>query len=86
MGRLIEQGLALKLQVQGVYSRDASRSIYAVASSVRARRPDLKPHAASDGSVTLMFSDLEGFTQVTERRGDGFLLAFASALQAVRWE
>jgi class 3 adenylate cyclase len=115
MGRFIEQGLALKMQLQGADSRDASRSIYAVASSVQARRPDLQPHAGSDGTVTLMFSDLEGFTERTERlgdaamhelmqvhhgivrtqtaahgghevelRGDGFLLAFGSALRALR--
>jgi class 3 adenylate cyclase len=115
MGRVIEHGLALKLQLQGADTGDASRSILAVASSVQARRPDLEPHAAPDGTVTLMFSDLEGFTRMTEQlgdaamhqlmqvhhrivrahtaehgghevelRGDGFLLAFASALDAVR--
>jgi class 3 adenylate cyclase len=76
---------------------------------------DLEAHASPDGTVTLMFSDLEGFTQMTERlgdaamhrlmqvhhhivreqteahgghelelRGDGFLLAFADGLGAVR--
>ncbi len=75
----------------------------------------LQPHAAPDGTVTLMFSDIESYTRLLERlgdlaayqlvqehntivreqtkahgghevelRGDGFLLAFASARQAVQ--
>ena len=115
MGACIERGLAQKMKLQGADASDASRSIYAVASTVQARRPDLKPHASSDGTVTLMFSDVEAFTQMTERlgdaamhelmqlhngivreqiaahdghevelRGDGFLMAFADGVQAVR--
>jgi class 3 adenylate cyclase len=84
-----------------------------VAQSIDSRRPSFAPHAAPDGTVTLMFSDMEGFTEMTERlgdlaahdvvqthnqvvrqsarmhnghevelRGDGFLLAFASARMA----
>jgi class 3 adenylate cyclase len=70
MGNKIEQGLTLKLEIQGADTGDASRSIVAVASSVQARRPDLEAHASPDGTVTLMFSDLEGFTQMTEQLGD----------------
>ena len=86
-----------------------------VAASVGARRPDLTSAAASDGTITLMFSDMADFTGMTERlgdrgalrvvrdhnaivrstceahggvevelRGDGFLVAFASALSGVR--
>jgi class 3 adenylate cyclase len=97
-----------------VRSGDVATSIDVVASSVGARRPDLAAHAAPDGTVTLMFSDMEGFTAMTERlgdlrarevirnhnaivreqlakhggyevelRGDGFLLAFGSAHEAL---
>ena len=31
---------------------------------------DFSGHAAADGNVTLMFSDMEGFTEMTERLGD----------------
>ena len=41
-----------------------------VAASVGSKRPDLAPHAAPDGTVTLMFSDMEGFTAMTDRLGD----------------
>jgi class 3 adenylate cyclase len=79
------------------------------------QRKDLKVHAAPDGTVTLMFSDMENYTGLLERlgdraafelvqehntivrqqtqshgghevelRGDGFLLAFATASKAVQ--
>ena len=110
---VVEKLLATKLEIQGVQSADSTQSIYAVATVVQQQRPDLRAHAAPDGTVTLMFSDMEDFTGMTERlgdvkahrvvqahnrivrehvkthgghevelRGDGFLLAFASARQA----
>ena len=33
-------------------------------------KPDLRPHAAPDGTVTILFSDIEGSTAMTERLGD----------------
>ncbi len=79
------------------------------------RRPDLSAGSAPDGTVTLLFSDVEDYTGMLERlgdlaahqlvqehnaivrehtaihdgrevelRGDGFLLAFASPLHALR--
>ena len=67
---LVEDALTLKLEVQGIDASQTSRSIYSVARSVQARRPNLGAHTAADGSVTLMFSDMEGFTSMTERLGD----------------
>ncbi len=45
-------------------------SIDAVVASVQAERPDLRRHAAPDGTVTILFSDIEGSTAITERLGD----------------
>jgi class 3 adenylate cyclase/ketosteroid isomerase-like protein len=45
-------------------------SIDAVVASVQAERPDLSPHAAPDGTVTILFSDIEGSAAMTERLGD----------------
>jgi class 3 adenylate cyclase len=115
MKMVLEKALALKLEAQGADMSDTKHSIYAIAASIGNDRPDLGAHAAADGSVTLMFSDMEGFTAMTERlgdakahaivqehhaivreqtaehkghevelRGDGFLLAFAEPLTAVR--
>jgi class 3 adenylate cyclase len=111
----LERVLALKMRAQGSESSDVKRSIALVASSVDARRPDMSGAVNSDGEVTLMFSDMAGYTMMTERlgdraalqivqahneivrreceafggfevelRGDGFLVAFPSALSGVR--
>ena len=37
---------------------------------VEAEKPDLRTHAAPDGTVTIMFSDIEDSTVLTERLGD----------------
>jgi class 3 adenylate cyclase len=66
----VERGLALKLELQGIDASETQRSIQVVSSAVAERRPDLASHAAPDGTVTLMFSDMEGFTAMTERLGD----------------
>lgn len=33
-------------------------------------RDDLRSHAAPDGTVTILFTDMEGYTEMTERLGD----------------
>jgi class 3 adenylate cyclase/DNA polymerase III delta prime subunit len=66
----VERALTLKLEVQGIDASHTRRSIYSVARSVQSKRPDFQRHAAADGTVTLMFSDMEGFTAMTERLGD----------------
>jgi class 3 adenylate cyclase len=45
-------------------------SVDAVAATVGEERPSLRPAAAPDGTVTMLFSDIEGSTQVNERLGD----------------
>ena len=70
MRPLMERVLARKLDLQGVASMDPNTSIDAVASAVENERPDLSPHAAPDGTVTILFSDIEGCTAMTQRLGD----------------
>ena len=70
MGPLIERVLARKLEIQGVASVDIKTSIDAVASAVQSEQPDLRSRAAPDGTVTILFSDIEGSTQMTEQLGD----------------
>jgi len=70
MRPLMERVLARKLEFQGVASVDIRTSIDHVAAAVQTEQPDLRSHAAPDGTVTILFSDIEGSTQMTERLGD----------------
>jgi eukaryotic-like serine/threonine-protein kinase len=70
MKALLERSLALKLNMQGIDGSDPQTSIDTVARAVQQEQPDLRTHAALDGTVTIMFSDIEGSTQLTERLGD----------------
>ncbi len=67
---LVEQSHVLKLDTQGVGGADVGTSIDAVAAVVQSEHPDLRSHAAPDGTVTIMFSDIEGSTAKTEELGD----------------
>jgi class 3 adenylate cyclase len=53
-----------------VQGRDVPTSVHEVASSVGSERPSLRPAAAPDGTVTILFTDIEGSTQLNERLGD----------------
>jgi class 3 adenylate cyclase len=66
----LDRVIAKKLELQGISSSDIHTSIDAVAASVQRERPEISVHPAPDGTVTIMFSDIEGSTQLTERLGD----------------
>ncbi len=66
----LESVVADKVRAQGIDSFDFQTSIDAVAADVQRETPDLRQHAAPDGTVTILFSDIEGSTQMTERLGD----------------
>jgi class 3 adenylate cyclase len=70
MTALLERSLKLKLKAQGVDLSDMGSSIDTVAREALAEQPDLKKHAAPDGTVTIMFSDIEGSTAMADRLGD----------------
>ena len=48
----------------------AETSVDGVASRVAAERPSLEPGAAPDGTVTILFTDIEGSTALNDRLGD----------------
>jgi adenylate cyclase len=106
-------GTAIKMRDHGVKGVIRS-SIDDLAFWADVERPDLARIAAADGSVTIMFSDIEGSTELNHRlgdrgwvqllakhdriltkaiqahsghviktQGDGFMVAFAEASQAV---
>jgi class 3 adenylate cyclase len=84
MKSLLEKVLALKLKVQGILTSVGLRtSIDTVASVVEAERPDFRPQAGPDGTVTIMFSDIEGFTALAERLGDRRALDVLHAHNAI---
>ncbi len=70
MKKDVERALALKLQLQGVDRTSPYSSIGVVAAAVEAEQPDLRPHAAPDGTVTIFFTDIEGSTALAQRLGD----------------
>ena len=45
-------------------------SIDDVVAELETERPDLRAHAAPDGTVAILFSDIEDSTIITERLGD----------------
>jgi class 3 adenylate cyclase len=49
---------------------EAGTSVDEVASTVAYERPSLRPAAAPDGTVTILFSDIEASTALNERLGD----------------
>jgi class 3 adenylate cyclase len=83
MPGVIEQALALKMRAQGIDSLPSDTSIDAVVESVDEVRPDLRGHAAPDGTVTLLFTDIENSTEMTERLGDKRWLELLSDHNAI---
>src|SRR5947199_8609072 len=69
MKALLERSLALKLKAQGVDLANIGSSIDTVAREALAEQPDLKQHAAPDGTGTIISSDIEGSTALAERLG-----------------
>jgi eukaryotic-like serine/threonine-protein kinase len=113
----VRQLFELKDFVQGpaIERFRALGSIERIAVDVEHDRPDLSSATAPNGTATILFTDIEGSTELTERlgdrewmallaehneivraqaaehsgfevksQGDGFMLAFASALDALR--
>jgi class 3 adenylate cyclase len=70
MKLVVDKALALRVEAQGLRGAGTKQTVHAVANAVQERRPDLRSHAAADGTVTLVFSDMEGFTRMTESLGD----------------
>ena len=67
---IVDRGLRLRLEAQGLSGIDVGTSIDDVVSALESERPDLRAHAAPDGTVAILFSDIEDSTMITERLGD----------------
>jgi len=71
----IERVLADKMKAQGIDPSSIETSIDAVCSAVRDEQPDIGSHAAPDGTVAIVFSDIESSSEIAERLGDERWLA-----------
>jgi class 3 adenylate cyclase len=60
----------VRLAALGVVRAALSASMDLVAAAVSMERPDLTAHASPEGTVTILFSDIEGSTAANERLGD----------------
>jgi class 3 adenylate cyclase len=67
---IADRALELRLEAQGLAGVDITTSIDDVVSALEAEQPDLRAHAAPDGTVAILFSDIEDSTVLTERLGD----------------
>jgi class 3 adenylate cyclase len=67
---LTERALKARLEAQGLAAIDASTSIDLMAEVISSEQPDIAAHAAADGHLTILFSDIEDSTLITERLGD----------------
>jgi class 3 adenylate cyclase len=71
MPQLVDEAMPVKLALQGIDAgTDVSTSIEAVSWAVSREQPDLGAHADAAGRVTIVFSDLERYTELTDRLGD----------------
>jgi class 3 adenylate cyclase len=71
MPQLVDEAMPVKLALQGIdAATDMSASIEAVSWAVSREQPDLRKHADAAGRVTIVFSDLERYTELTDRLGD----------------
>ncbi len=68
--RATDLAMTLKTEAEGVAKRVVRSSLDAVIAAVELRRPDFSASTAADGTVTIVFSDMEGFTAMTQRLGD----------------
>lgn len=66
----IDPVLVDKMAAQGIDPSSVETSIDAVVSIVGMEQPDLRRAASPDGTVAIVFSDIEGSTQMAERLGD----------------
>ena len=82
-------GIALAAHAAPLMARTAAQppegptSVGDVASTVGSERPSLRPATAPDGTVTVLFSDIEGSTELNERLGDVRWLELLRAHHAI---
>jgi len=67
---IVDRALRDRLDAQGLSDIDVTTSIDEMVSELEEERPDMRAHAAPDGTVAILFSDIEDSTVLTEKLGD----------------
>jgi len=67
---LAETAAAIRLEAQGLSPADLETSAGMVAATIFVQRPDLRRLQAADGTVTILITDIEDSTPLTDRLGD----------------
>ena len=67
---IADRALGDRLEAQGLAGVDVTTSIDDMVSALEEEQPDMRAHAAPDGTVAILFSDIEDSTVLTERLGD----------------
>ncbi|HEY1238383.1 MAG TPA: AAA family ATPase, partial [Solirubrobacterales bacterium] len=67
---IADEALAHRLAAQGLAGVDVTTSIDEMVSALEEEQPDMRAHMAPDGTVAILFSDIEDSTVLTERLGD----------------
>jgi eukaryotic-like serine/threonine-protein kinase len=67
---IVDRALRDRLDAQGLTGVDVTTSIDDMVTALEEERPDMRAHAAPDGTVAILFSDIEDSTVLTERLGD----------------
>src|SRR5207244_8137411 len=63
-------GAATQMHAGSQQAPDGTTSVDEVAAKIREERPSMRSITAPDGTVTILFSDIEASTLVNERLGD----------------
>jgi class 3 adenylate cyclase/Cdc6-like AAA superfamily ATPase len=66
----LDRVLAKKLELQGGAGSDSQTSLISLTTSIEEQRPDVATAVAPDGTVTLLFSDIEDSTAMNVELGD----------------
>jgi class 3 adenylate cyclase len=67
---IADRALGDRLEAQGLTGVDVTTSIDDMVSALEEEQPDMRAHMAPDGTVAILFSDIEDSTVLTERLGD----------------
>lgn len=68
--RFVQWHLSAGIDNEAALGFEMTTTVEHLAASVQEERPDLTASTASDGTITIAFSDIEGSTAIAERLGD----------------